>query len=342
MTSEELEARITALGEPKFRAKQIFQWLHRGASSFSEMTNLSKPLRDKLGENFYITVPEIARKQVSAKDGTVKYLWRLRDGEAVESVFMRYDYGNTLCVSSQVGCRMGCAFCASTLGGLVRNLEPSEILDQLLFAERDTGERVSNVVMMGIGEPLDNFESVMRFISLVTHPDGVNLGMRHISLSSCGLTEMIDKLGANKLQLTLSISLHAPDDETRSRLMPINRAVGVARLMDTCRRYFDNTGRRISFEYAMIDGVNDTEEHARKLVRLLHGGDWHLNLILLNPVTERSEQYKFAPSTRANTEKFTKILERGGVNHTFRRRLGDDIDAACGQLRSKMSGVKEN
>ncbi|MDR3209699.1 MAG: 23S rRNA (adenine(2503)-C(2))-methyltransferase RlmN [Oscillospiraceae bacterium] len=332
MTPPELEASLTALGEPTFRAKQIFAWLHRGARSFEVMSNLSKALRDRLGALYFITAPALARKQVSAADGTVKYLWSLADGECVESVVMRYEHGNTVCVSSQVGCRMGCAFCASTLGGLRRNLTPSEILDQVIFSQLDSGARVSNVVLMGIGEPLDNFGNVLRFLELVTHPDGLNLGMRHISLSTCGLTENLDKLGAYNLQLTLSVSLHAPDDATRSRLMPVNRDGGVAALMDACRRYFAATGRRVTFEYAMIDGVNDTEEHARALVRVLRGGDehrWHLNLIPLNPVPERA----LAPSRRESVEKFTRLLERGGVNFTIRRRLGADIDAACGQLR---------
>ncbi|MDR2501933.1 MAG: 23S rRNA (adenine(2503)-C(2))-methyltransferase RlmN [Oscillospiraceae bacterium] len=330
LEKRDLEAELLRLGEPKYRAGQIYAWLHRGARSFSEMTNLSHSLGGKLDEQFYITAPKALREQRSERDGTVKYLWGLRDGESVESVLMRYDHGNTVCISSQVGCRMGCAFCASALGGLVRNLEPSEMLDQVIFSA-PPGERVSNIVLMGIGEPLDNFDNALKFLRIVTSEGGLNIGYRHISLSTCGLAERIDKLASYNLQLTLSVSLHAPDDETRSRIMPVNGVSPIAELMNACRRYFDVTGRRISFEYAMIGGVNDTEEHAKKLARLLSGGGWHLNLILLNPVAERG----LAASTRKDTEKFVGILERGGINFTFRRRLGTDIDAACGQLRRK-------
>ena len=257
MTAEELELYFKELGQPKFRAMQVFRWLHRGTESFDGMTNLPKSLRERLKAECVLTVPKVERKQVSQLDGTIKYLWRLGDGNCVETVLMRYKHGNTVCVSSQVGCNMGCVFCASTLGGKVRDLTPAEILDQVIFTEKDSGETVSNIVMMGIGEPLDNFDHVLRFLELVNHPDGLNIGMRHISVSTCGLVKQIDKLARLGLQLTLSVSLHAPDDETRSRLMPVNRAVGVDLLMDTCRRYFETTGRRISYEYAMVDGVND-------------------------------------------------------------------------------------
>jgi len=348
MNLAELSAEMRALGEPAFRAKQVFTWLHKPTTSgaerdatanaavardFDEMTNLPKALRDKLCEGYFITAPEIMSKQVSAEDGTVKYLWKMRDGEAVESVLMRYNHGNTICISSQVGCRQGCVFCASTLGGLVRNLTAGEMLDQVMFSQLDCGERISNIVLMGIGEPLDNFDNVLRFLELVSHADGLNIGMRHISLSTCGITENVDKLGDLGLQLTLSVSLHAPDDATRMQLMPINRAHNVAELMDACGRYFTKTGRRISYEYAMIDGVNDTPEHARMLVKLLRGTGSHLNLILLNDVAERP----LKPSRRESADAFTRILERGNVNFTFRRRLGRDIDAACGQLRRKHS-----
>ena len=238
MTQEELGLWLKEQGEPGFRAKQIFTWLHRGATSFEEMTNLSKPLRERLSAQCVITHPEVARKQVSAQDGTIKYLWRLLDGNCIETVLMRYHHGNTVCISSQVGCRMGCAFCASTLGGKVRDLTPSEMIDQVLFTQLDAGVPISNIVLMGIGEPLDNFDTVLRFLELVNHPDGLNIGMRHISLSTCGLTEKIDKLAEHRLQLTLSVSLHAPDDETRSKIMPVNRGIGVEKLFDTCRRYF--------------------------------------------------------------------------------------------------------
>ena len=329
MNQAEMADYFRALGEPAFRAKQVFQWLHRGAVSFDDMTNLSKGLREKLSTSCYITVPVVERKQVSAQDGTIKYLWRLRDGNCIETVLMRYHHGNTVCISSQVGCRMGCAFCASTLGGKVRNLTPSEMLDQVLFTQLDSGVPISNIVLMGIGEPLDNFDTVMRFLELVNHPDGLNIGMRHISLSTCGLVEKIDKLADLRLQLTLSVSLHAPDDETRSRIMPVNKSVGVERLFDTCRRYFDKTGRRISYEYAMIDGVNDSDWQADLLAKHLKGTPGHVNLIPLNEVKESP----LKPSRRV--EAFQKRLEHHGITVTVRRKLGGDIDASCGQLRRK-------
>ena len=329
MNQEELTAFFKELGEPGFRAKQVFQWMHRGAGSFDEMSNLSKSLREKLRENCYLYVPTVERKQVSALDGTIKYLWRLRDGNCIETVLMRYKHGNTVCISCQVGCRMGCAFCASTRGGKVRDLTPSEMLDQVLFTQLDSGETISNIVLMGIGEPLDNYDTVMRFLHLVNHPDGLNIGMRHISLSTCGLVDKIDELAQKGLQLTLSVSLHAPDDETRSQIMPVNKSVGVDRLMDTCRRYFQTTGRRISYEYAMIDGVNDSDAQADLLVSLLKGQPGHVNLIPLNNVAESP----LKPSRRVAA--FQKRLESQGVTATVRRRLGGDIDASCGQLRRK-------
>ena len=325
----ELEQFFQELGEPKFRAKQVFQWLWHGVESFDEMTNLSKALREKLRQSCILTVPQVERKQVSKLDGTIKYLWRLADGNCVESVVMRYKHGNTICVSSEVGCRMGCAFCASTLGGLVRRLEPSEILDQVMFAQKDSGLTISNIVLMGIGEPLDNYDNVMRFLELVNDPEGLNIGMRHISLSTCGLVDGIDKLADLQLQLTLSVSLHAPDDETRSRLMPVNRSVGVERLMESCRRYFAVTGRRISFEYAMVDGVNDQDWQADLLVKRLKGMPSHVNLIPLNDVVESP----LKPSRRV--AQFQQRLERQGITCTVRRKLGSDIDASCGQLRRK-------
>lgn len=329
MNLEELESYLGDMGEPAFRARQIFVWLHRGVTSFDEMTDLSKALRAKLTERCLITKPEVARRQVSRQDGTIKYLWRLGDGNCIETVLMRYHHGNTVCISSQVGCRMGCAFCASTLGGKVRDLTPAEMLDQVLFTQKDSGLPVSNIVLMGIGEPLDNFDTVLRFLELVNHPDGLQIGMRHISLSTCGLTEKIDKLAALRLQLTLSVSLHAPDDETRSRIMPVNRGVGVERLFEACRRYFECTGRRISYEYAMIDGVNDADWQADLLARRLRGVPGHVNLIPLNEVRESP----LKPSRR--TAAFQQRLEKQGVTVTVRRKLGGDIDASCGQLRRK-------
>ncbi len=329
MSREELAAFFRQLGEPAFRSKQVFQWLHRGVESFDEMTNLSKALREKLKAECLLTVPKVARKQVSQLDGTIKYLWQLGDGNCIESVLMRYKHGNTICVSSEVGCLMGCAFCASTLGGLVRRLTPAEILDQVIFVQKDSGLPISNIVMMGIGEPLDNFDNVLRFLQLVNDPDGLNIGMRHISLSTCGLVDKIDRLAELDLQLTLSVSLHAPDDATRSRLMPVNRAVGVERLMQSCRGYFEKTGRRISYEYAMVDGMNDSDEQADLLASLLKGQPAHVNLIPLNNV----EESPLKPSRRV--KQFQKRLEQHGVTCTVRRKLGSDIDASCGQLRRK-------
>ena len=336
MTLEEMTAFFKEMGQPTFRAKQVFQWLHRGVSAFDEMSNLSKDLRAKLAETCYITVPTVERKQESKLDGTIKYLWKLRDGNCIETVLMRYHHGNTVCVSCQVGCRMGCAFCASTLGGKVRDLSASEILDQVIFTQKNSGYPISNIVMMGIGEPLDNWDNVYRFLTLINHPDGMNIGMRHISLSTCGLVKQIDKLADLGLQLTLSVSLHAPEDEIRSKLMPVNKGVGVETLMDTCRRYFNTTGRRISYEYAMIDGVNDSDEQADRLAALLKGQPGHVNLIPLNDV----EESPLRPSRRVR--EFQKRLESHGVTATVRRRLGGDIDASCGQLRRKTMKEQTN
>jgi len=329
LTLEELSAYCKELGQPAFRARQIFRWLHQGAASFDEMSSIPKELRGRLAEQCRLTHPEVERRQVSAQDGTIKYLWRLWDGNCIETVLMRYKHGNTVCVSSQVGCNMGCVFCASTVGGKVRNLSASEILDQVIFTQKDSGEPVSNIVMMGIGEPLDNFENVLRFLELVNHPEGLNIGMRHISLSTCGLPEKIDKLASYELQLTLSVSLHAPEDALRSSLMPVNRAVGVEALMAACRRYFEKTGRRISYEYAMIDGVNDSDQQADRLCKLLRGQPGHVNLIPLNDVAHSP----LKPSRRVR--QFQERLERHGITATVRRKLGGDIDASCGQLRRK-------
>ena len=329
MTLAEMQDAFAAIGEPKFRAKQVFTWLHRGAVSFDAMTNLSKPLRETLDSLYFINKPTVARKQISRLDGTIKYLWRLRDGNCVESVVMQYHHGNTVCVSSQVGCRMGCAFCASTIAGKVRDLTPSEILDQVIFAQKDSGLPISNIVLMGIGEPLDNLDNVLRFLELVNHPDGLNIGMRHISLSTCGVIPGIDRLSDLELQLTLSVSLHAPDSETRSKIMPVNRAYDVEKLFDACHRYFKKTGRRISFEYAMIEGVNDHDWQADLIAKKLKGMPGHVNLIPLNDVAESP----LKPSRRVAA--FQKRLESHGLTATVRRSLGGDIDASCGQLRRK-------
>ena len=336
MTLPELSALLKDLGQPGFRAKQVYTWLHKGAREYDEMTNLPQNLRQQLAQAYPICAPTVVRKQESQKDGTIKYLWRLSDGNCVETVLMRYHYGNTVCISTEVGCRMGCAFCASTLGGLVRKLEPFEMLDQVLFTQVDSGLPVSHIVLMGIGEPLDNFDNVMRFLELVNSPEGMNISMRHISLSTCGLVPKIRELAKKKLQLTLSVSLHAPKDEIRNTIMPVNKAYNTEELLQACRDYYAETGRRISFEYAMIDGVNDTEADARLLLKRLKGLPAHMNLIPLNHV----EESPLKPSTRAAVMRFQQILEDGGVPATVRRTLGGDIDASCGQLRRKYN--KEN
>ena len=329
LTIEEITGMLREMGEPAFRGKQVFTWIHKGVKSFDEMSNLSKALREKLAETCHITVPEIARKQESQLDGTIKYLWRLGDGNCIETVLMQYHHGNTVCISSQVGCRMGCAFCASTIAGMVRDLTPSEMIDQVLFTQLDSGRPISNIVLMGIGEPLDNRDTVMKFLTLVNHPDGLNIGMRHISLSTCGIVPEIDRLADLNLQLTLSVSLHAPDSETRSRIMPVNRAYDVEQLFAACHRYFEKTGRRISFEYAMIDGVNDSDWQADLIAKKVKGMPGHVNLIPLNDVVESP----FKPSKRV--AEFQKRLESQGITATVRRSLGGDIDASCGQLRRK-------
>ena len=331
LTLAELEQTMLDLGEPKFRGKQVYSWLHRAAPDFAAMTNLPRSLREKLSGRFLLTCPTVVRKQESTLDGTVKYLWRLYDGNCVETVLMRYHHGNTVCISSEVGCPMGCAFCASTIGGLVRRLSAGEILDEVLFTQADSGQEISNIVLMGIGEPLDNYDNVTRFLELVNSPEGANIGMRHISLSTCGVVPKIRALAESELQLTLSVSLHAPDDETRNRIMPVNRTWNVEALLSACRDYFKATGRRISFEYAMIRGVNDSPEAAGLLIRRLHGMAAHVNLIPLNHVDESP----FEPSERQTVLRFQKQLEDSGIACTVRRTLGSDIDASCGQLRRK-------
>lgn len=325
----ELEAEITALGEQKFRARQLYEWLHKkNAASLSECTNLSAALRQKLDERFYIPRLTVKRKLESALDRTVKYLYELSDGERVETVLMEYHHGNSLCISTQVGCKMGCAFCASTKAGFVRNLSPSELLLQLYETERDSGRTVGSIVLMGIGEPLDNFENVMKFLELLSSEEGRGMSLRHVSLSTCGLVEGIERLAEKRLGLTLSVSLHAPTDEKRSAIMPVNRRYGVAALTAACRRYFDQTGRRISFEFALIEGVNDDRETAAELIRLLKPlAPCHVNLIPVNEIREGD----FRRS--ANVKAFQIMLTDGGLNATVRRTLGADISAACGQLR---------
>lgn len=336
MTPEELTQLCLAWGEPAYRGTQLFSFLCRGTPP-GEMTALPKPLRGRLETEALFALPTVERKLTSAMDGTVKYLFRLWDGACIESVFMRYEHGNTLCISSEVGCPMGCRFCASTLGGKVRNLFPGEMLGQVIAAQKDMGERVSNIVMMGIGEPLDNYDNTVRFLHLVNRADGLNIGYRHISLSTCGVVPGMERLAAEKLPITLSVSLHAATDEVRSALMPVNRKWNIARLMQACVDYYRATGRRISFEYTLISGKNDREEDARQLAGLLKGtlgragAPLHVNLIRVNEVKERA--YKRPGTETAN--RFAALLGKYGVNATVRRRLGADVDAACGQLRRR-------
>lgn len=337
MTLDELEADIKELGQPKFKAKQIYLWLQKNmAEDFSEMSNISKQLRDTLSDNYEILGCSIEKKLVSVYDDTVKYLFRLNDGEYIESVVMKYKYGYTICVSSQVGCKMGCTFCASSIAGFVRNLTPSEILSQVHTAQKDLAIRISHIVLMGVGEPMDNLDNVLRFLHLVTDENGLNLSMRNISLSTCGVVDGIYRLMNEKLQLTLSVSLHAPNDEIRSRTMPVNKKWNIDSLLKACREYIAATSRRISFEYAMISGVNDSDECARELARRLRGMLAHVNLIPVNEVKESG--YKKSRSDRI--EAFMSILNSSGINTTVRRTLGSDINASCGQLRRKIKDEK--
>lgn len=331
MLLSELETLVLGMDQPKFRAEQLFGWLHhKMAVQFDEMTNLPATFRAVLSQRCYIT-QLIARRCQTASDGTAKYLFELPDGNTIESVLMRHDYGNSLCISSQVGCYMGCRFCASTIGGKVRNLTASEILSQIYTVTKQSNARVDSVVLMGIGEPLDNFENVVRFLELVHDPKGLNLSHRHISLSTCGLVDKIDDLAALSYQLTLSVSLHACDNETRDQIMPVNKRYPIESLLAACRRYFAKTGRRISYEYALIAGVNDSLEQAKKLLALLRDQSCHVNLIPVNPVAETG----FTRGSRKQAEAFRDILIGGGLSATIRRELGSEIDAACGQLRRK-------
>ena len=330
-TLKELEEILVGLGEPKFRAGQIFKWLYDGAESFDDMTNVPKKLRDKLGVEYSAGNLKIEQKFVSHIDETRRYLLQLDDGNFVECVLMKYHHGYTICVSTQVGCAMGCAFCASTRGGKIRNLTSGEIIGQLMTVQKDLGERISNIVLMGMGEPLDNFDNVMSFLENVNNPIGLNIGHRHISLSTCGLCERIRELADKKLQITLSVSLHAPNDEKRSAIMPINKKYNIAELMSACRYYIEKTNRRISFEYTLIRGVNDTPEEARELLGLISGMLCHVNLIPVNKVAETG----FSASNREAIDRFRDILEKGGITATIRREMGADISAACGQLRAQ-------
>lgn len=332
MNPAELEEFVLSLDEKKFRAAQLWSWMQKGAT-FDEMTNLPKAFREKLAQVAEYRLPVIERRYESKLDDTVKYVFRLIDGQLVESVFMKYEHGTSVCVSSQAGCAMGCRFCASTIGGKMRNLTPSEILGQVIMAGRDRGERIDGVVMMGIGEPLDNYDSTVKFLRLVSDPAGLNIGLRHISVSTCGLVPGIRRLAEEGMPVTLSVSLHEHNDEARDSLMPVNRSYPIAKLMDACRYYFDRTGRRISFEYTLISGKNTTREDAAALASLLRkeiGKVVHVNLIMLNEVEETGLR---APS-RAEAVAFCDELVRRGVNATIRRKLGSDINASCGQLRN--------
>lgn len=339
LSCDELKELAKELGQPAFRGKQIYEWIYRGAESFDDMTNLSKEFRRQLAEISRLSCGKICEKYVSEIDETRKYLIELSDGNFVESVLMKYEYGYTICVSSQVGCKMGCKFCASTLNGWTRNLTPGEILAQVICVQKDLGQRISNIVMMGIGEPLDNFENVLKFIELVNAPGGLNIGQRHISLSTCGLADKIRELAEMKMQITLLISLHAPDDVRRSQIMPVNNKYNIRELMSACDFYMEQTGRRISFEYTLISGVNDNIEEADKLAELVGGKLCHVNLIPVNKVTETG----FDKSSRSRIEQFRARLEKRGIAATVRREMGSDINAACGQLRNrKTNSIKQN
>lgn len=329
---DELTEYLLSIGEKKFRAEQIFSWLHRGAESYEEMTNLSKATRQRLEKETYVSTLKIREKYVSKLDGTVKYLFELPDGNCIESVIMRYHHGITICISSQVGCRMGCRFCASTIGGLYRSLTAGEILNQVIFAQKDIGERISNIVIMGIGEPLDNFGNIIKFLHNVNHEKGLNIGYRHITLSTCGVVPRIYDLAEENLPITLTISLHAPNDEIRDTIMPVNHKYKIDELMEACKKYYEKTGRRISFEYSLIHGVNDSTENAAELARLIKGMGAHVNLIPVNKVEERN----FEKGSKAEINAFREKLEKMGVNATIRRELGSDISASCGQLRKKV------
>ncbi len=332
MTMEELSAYIIGLGEPKFRVKQIFRWLHRGVRSFDEMTDLPKSLQSKLQEDAKITTLSIFARYRSKIDETAKYLFTLEDGNIIETVAMKYHHGWSLCISSQVGCRMGCSFCQSTKGGLIRPLTAGEILDQIIKVQEDLGVRISNLVMMGIGEPLDNLDEVLHFLKNVNDPEGINIGYRHISLSTCGLIPGIYKLAEYEFPITLSISLHATTDEKRSKIMPVNKKYNIGELIQACKDYQQHTGRRISFEYAVIEGVNDSYEDARELAKLLKGILCHVNLIPVNPI----EDGNYRPPTKKNIIGFQDTLVKLGLNATIRRTLGADISASCGQLRHQV------
>ena len=338
LTLEELKKEMERIGEKPFRAKQLYQWMHQKlARGFDEMTNLPAAMRDRCAALYEYTAVKQVRMQESAIDGTKKFLFELRDGSLVESVWMKYKHGNSVCISSQVGCRMGCAFCASTLDGLERSLLPSEMLDQIYAITLLTGERVSNVVVMGTGEPLDNFENLLKFLELLTDENGLHISQRNVTVSTCGLVPRMRDLADNKLQITLALSLHATTDEKRRKLMPIANKYSIAELMEACAYYFEKTGRRITFEYALVGGVNDTKEDARELTELIRSLNCHVNLIPVNPIKERS----FVQSEGEAITAFKNKLEKNGINVTIRREMGRDIDGACGQLRRRQKALQQ-
>lgn len=332
LTLEELQKAMQEMGEKPFRAKQLYEWMHgKLAEGYEEMTNIPASLKEKCRQNFSYTALQKVQMQESKIDGTRKYLFALEDGNVVESVFMRYKHGNSVCISSQVGCRMGCRFCASTLDGLERCLKPSEMLDQIYAITRDTGERVSNVVVMGTGEPMDNYDNLLRFITLLTDENGLHISQRNLTVSTCGIVPKMRELAGEHLQITLALSLHATTDEKRRKLMPIANRYSLKELMEACSYYFEETGRRLTFEYSLVKDVNDTQEDAKELIALLHGMNCHVNLIPVNPIKERD----YVQSDRKSVERFKHMLEQGGITATVRREMGRDIDGACGQLRRR-------
>lgn len=334
LSIKEMERFLESLGEKKFRAKQIFSWIYKGADSFEEMTDLSKDLRSKLAEDAEIKKLNILKVQNSEKDGTRKYLFGLDDGNSIEAVFMKYKFGNTVCISSQAGCRMGCSFCASAINGLQRNLTAGEMADQIISIEKDTGEKIGNVVVMGTGEPLDNYENLSGFLRNIHEKDGLNLGMRSITVSTCGLIPKMLEIAADFPQINLAVSLHSPNDTVRSKLMPISKRYPMNELLEACRQHIEKTSRRITFEYALVKGANDSDGNAEELASKLRGINCHVNLIPLNRVSETG----FSGTERKDADRFREILERRGIQVTIRRELGSDIDAACGQLRLKNNG----
>lgn len=339
---DELKEYLNSIGEKPFRAKQIYEWLHQKlVECFDDMTNISNNLKEKLNNDFYIQSLEMVQVLTSKIDGTQKFLFRLNDGNVIESVLMRYKHGNSVCISTQVGCRMGCRFCASTLDGLVRNLKPSEMLEEIYYIQRYSKERVSNIVLMGSGEPMDNFDNVLAFVKAISDENGLHISQRNITISSCGLAEKIKELADSNVQVTLALSLHAADDETRKQLMPIAYKYSIREVLEACQYFFDKTGRRITFEYSLMAGVNDTKEEAAKLVHLIKGMNCHVNLIPVNPIKERD----FKRSTKVNIASFKGHLEKNGINATVRREMGSDIQGACGQLRKSFieeeAGEKE-